>query len=197
MDNDCNDQDLVSAVYVTEGPTALARHGQSGRKGGATVRRVALLVLGLACVVAIAVAAHPAPRNPIYSVDQVYGGLWAYPSAWVGRTVRVRGIEVSTRDYRGNMWGQLLSTTWRPGMQADDVPNLVIAPQPPDPWLARLRRLPLPAVIEHFLPQQQVPPHNGQPAVYRLLLVRDPDFCASQPSPCPTAFVVDGQAQGW
>jgi hypothetical protein len=84
VDNDRNDQDLVSALYVTEGPTALARHGQSGRKGGATVRRVALLVLGLACVVAIAVAAHPAPRDPIYSVDQVYGGLWAHPSAWSG-----------------------------------------------------------------------------------------------------------------
>ena len=168
-----------------------------GRRGFMRLlaRSVAIAALSLGCAVVLAVAAHPTPRDPIYSVDQVYAGLWVHPSAWIGRTVRVRGVEISASDYRGNTWGQLLSTTWRPGMSTNDVISLVIVPQPPDPWLARLRRVPLPAVIGRLLPQPQAP-HNGQPAVYRLTL-RDPNSCMSLTSPCPAGVVVDAQVQGW
>lgn len=124
-------------------------------------RNVVLAALSLGCALVIVVAAHSTPHDPIYSVDQVYAGLWVHPSTWVGRTVRVRGI----------------------------------VPQPPDPWLARLRRLPLPAVIGRALPQPQAP-HNGQPAVYCLTL-HDPNSCTSLTSPCPAGVVVDAQAQGW
>lgn len=168
-----------------------------GRRGFMRLlaRSVAIAALSVGCAVVLAVAAHPTPRDPIYSVDQVYAGLWVHPSAWIGRTVRVRGVEISASDYRGNAWGQLLSTTWRPGISTNDVISLVIVPQPPDPWLARLRRLPLPAVIGRVLPQPQAP-HNGQPAVYRLTL-HDPNSCTALTSPCPAGVVVDAQAQGW
>lgn len=151
--------------------------------------------LGLGCAVVIASEARPTPQDPIYSVDQVYTGLWAQPSAWVGRTVRVRGVEIGANDYRGNTWSLLLPATWRAGTPTDNVTSLVIAPQRPDPWLAYLRHLPLPAAINHFLPSPQVP-HNGQLAVYRLAL-RDPNSCTSLTVPCPVGFVVDAQAQGW
>ena len=100
-------------------------------------RNVVLAALSLGCALVIVVAAHSTPHDPIYSVDQVYAGLWVHPSTWVGRTVRVRGVEISASDYRGNAWGQLLSTTWRPGMSTNDVISLVIVPQPRTRgWLA-------------------------------------------------------------
>jgi len=60
--------------------------------GGSTMTK--RLALGLLCIVALATFAAAAVgllAPPVYTVDVVQTGLRAHPTAWVGRTVRVRG----------------------------------------------------------------------------------------------------------
>jgi len=63
------------------------------RAAGATVRRVALLALGLVLVAGLvaAVAGQRVPEQ-VYTVAQVRAGLARQPAVWAGQTVLVRGV---------------------------------------------------------------------------------------------------------
>ena len=63
------------------------------RAAGATVRRVALLALGLVLVTGLvaAVAGQRVPKQ-VYTVAQVRAGLARQPAVWAGQTVLVRGV---------------------------------------------------------------------------------------------------------
>jgi hypothetical protein len=65
------------------------------RRGGATLRRVVLLMLGLVLVAGLlaAVVGRRAPER-VYTVAQVRADLARQPAVWVGRTVLVRGVAV-------------------------------------------------------------------------------------------------------
>jgi len=142
--------------------------------------------LALARVMALMVQ-NQAPAGPIYALAQVQAGLYRYPQAWAGRTVRVRAqIDALAGDgrpqpisSRPSPYVNLLSMPPGSGMEITLGPpasshadpsasypavSLFVGPRVVDPRLAALRRLPIigrmvPAPAFASTPQNMWFPH--------------------------------------
>jgi hypothetical protein len=132
-----------------------------------------LLFLAPAIIIgATAFALNIRPENSrVYTVSAVVAGLYQNPQAWIGRTVRLRGIVRSC----GTSWSCHGSTAYLEdsGTQEDDRSHqLQLVPGPPDPSMHFWRQLPgLSAVLPR--PQRL----NGViPSIYRVTLTAD--MCA-------------------
>ncbi len=134
----------------------------------------------------------PTP-GAIYTVAQVQVGIAGAPQMWIGRIIRVRGIEIGASDYTGRQWATLAPATEASG-PLNDADVIVIAPEPPTAVMALARRIPF---LSDAIPPPQRP-HNGRVAVYQLRL-QDPTRCTTilQALPCPVGVVVDAQSNGW
>jgi hypothetical protein len=104
----------------------------------------------------------------IYTVSAVVAGLYRNPQAWLGRTIRLRGIVRSC----GAEWSCHGSTPYLADSsveETDRAHQLQVVPAPPDRNLTFWRRFP---GFGALLPQPQQ--LNGAiPTVYRVLLTAD------------------------
>jgi hypothetical protein len=110
-------------------------------------------------------------------VQEVQRGLEHHPDAWLGRTVRVRGMvysaDCSCRDRAPSLLGR------------DGAGMLPVAGWEPDPLLAAQRRLPL---VGGLVPEPQVA-RGGVLATYRVRLVAAAAACDA--APCYEALLLD------
>ena len=103
------------------------------------------LILTTSLLVAITAGSDVTP-GAVYSVAQVQAGLADHPQAWVGRTVRVRGMAEPCPWWGGT--ARLWQCADEPLILVSDPADLVAEPLPlsrlaPDALLAVLRALPL------------------------------------------------------
>ncbi len=146
-------------------------------------------VLVLLSLMLLAVLAAPAIANArgaerVYPVAQVAAGLSNNPSAWIGKTVLVRGRLIMVMASRSERWGELVPETSQPLV-------LLLAPgPPPPPLLALLRSLPL---VRTMIPQPQAP-RVGRIGVYRVRLLTQ---LLCSPVPCANAQITDAAPGQW
>jgi hypothetical protein len=152
---------------------------------------LALLLITLGGHLEVAIARSGQGPMPVYSVEQVRADLTRHPMAWVGRTVRVRGILQGPFSFCGTIrpcpppiWGLI------------DSENESVAPElllpvkagAPAPLWAALRRLPL---VRTVVPAPQVV-RFGLPTTYRLQLRAAPALCSANTGLlCYEGVVVD------
>jgi hypothetical protein len=104
-----------------------------------------LLGLALASGLAAVALRRPLDHGPVYTLAQVQAQLKRQPGAWVGRTVRVRGV--ATKCFMLLEHGYFRCLPLLQPHLSD--PDLEVASEPllawaaPDPLLAFVRRVPL------------------------------------------------------
>jgi hypothetical protein len=138
------------------------------------------LLLGPASLATLWLAVGPGHEQAgaVYSVQEVQLGLAHDPAAWLGRTLRVRGMvysaSCSCRDRAPSLFDR------------DGASMLHVAGWEPDPLLAALRRLPL---VGGLVPGPQVA-RGGVLATYRVRLLAAP-AATCDAVPCYQAMLLD------
>lgn len=157
-----------------------------------------------------------AATYPVYTVMQVRDGLARNPSAWVGRTVRVRasvtgmavGLGVAPNNGGTGQPPNLLDLP--PGTYArivlgPDGPvrdgslayypdaRLVVSPRAPDPFLTAIHRLPLVGGFIHVPYLGYAPANLAHPRVFVLYLPsKSKGVCTH--GPCQDALLLDADS---
>lgn len=158
--------------------------GMKRRFLGLVISLLVLLFLGIWAVIAVKSALD---SGPVYTVAAVADGLAYQPSAWIGRTVKVRGM------------------TWQVGLPSNGQPLtsvfylsdpgtfniLLVGFGHQSALLGYLRQLPL---IGTYLPRPESVLF-GSIGVYRLHLTGPARSCAT--TSCPRAVLVDGTGGGF
>jgi hypothetical protein len=154
---------------------------------------IALLGLALSSSVVIPIAiSDRVPQGPVYAVVQVQAGLAEHPQAWVGRTVRVRGLVKSCPYVRHGpcaRWQPALSDTSTVALSIDVEP-LPLVRGSASPLLAGLRRVP-------FLGSLTPAPQElrwDTPTIYRVQLRTG--SCGMAQLPCYEALLLDAGPPG-
>ena len=119
-------------------------------------RRTAGLLIGLLALVLVAWSVHigalQVAPGPTYTLTQVQQGLAQNPTAWAGRTVRVRGPVILTpcnaslgchRQQQGLFMEGPPVTNWQGAASAGHPRGLVVVREPAVPLMALLVHLPL------------------------------------------------------
>jgi len=147
------------------------------------MRTGALMLLGIiACLLVATMVVGD--RGSVYRVSQVAAALDHDPGAWVGRTVLVRGVAFQLVKGCGvRQW--CAQGLYEPGARRPG-PILLLEPGQADPFVARLRRVP---ILGGLAPPAQ---HlRGQVvAVYRVRFQVVP-YASCDAHPCVTALLVD------
>jgi hypothetical protein len=103
---------------------------------------IVLLLLGLALCVAVVVVGRVVAGEPVYTLAEVQQGRLRQPSAWVGRTLLVRGqfvtvstagcpVGKTTRCLRVLHWEEIRpSTAQRPMRPGTSLPRLIVVRAP-------------------------------------------------------------------
>jgi hypothetical protein len=160
-------------------------------RGPSALRLPLPCALGLAAVAlaaGIVQATGGGAGGAVYTVAQVQPHLHHDPAAWVGRTLRVRGIAIpagcSTWDAQQDL---PCPDRWRQGIvDPDGVTLLPLTVGPPNPLLASVRRLPL---LGGLAPAPRAV-HWGAVATYRVRLGALPrSLCGT--TPCYEARLLD------
>jgi len=154
--------------------------------------------------------------GPVYTVMQVRDGLARNPSAWVGRTVRVRasitgmavGLGVAPNNGGTGQPPNLLDLP--PGTYAWIVlgpagpardgslayypdARLVVSPRAPDPFLTAIHRLPLVGGFIHVPYLGYAPANLARPRVFVLYLPsKSKGVCTH--GPCQDALLLDADS---
>ncbi len=179
-------------------------------------------VVGMTLTILVAVAISGTalfPRSvtsPVYTVMQVRDGLARNPSAWVGRTVRVRasvtgmavGLGVAPNNGGTGQPPNLLDLP--PGTYAwivlgPDGPvrdgslayypdaRLVVSPRAPDPFLTAIHRLPLVGGFIHVPYLGYAPADLARPRVFVLYLPSKSKRVCTH-GPCQDALLLDADS---
>jgi hypothetical protein len=152
---------------------------------------VAILLAGTITLAARGLDGSATGMQPAYPVAAAEAGLRHHPSAWLGRTVLIRGVvlgrfldpECSRPTCPGTGAYSL-----GPALSADGMaPALLpLVPAPAGAWLAALRHIP---VLLRFLPRPQAV-QLFKEATYRVHLQESHQVCGARA--CVDAILVDG-----
>jgi hypothetical protein len=149
--------------------------------------RAAPLGLLLATALAAAALDRHQEQGQAYSVRELRAGLQRAPGRWVGRTVQVRGMALSSGCVAWDA-GRVESCRDRSAylLDRDGVSLLQVAAWGPDPLLAALRRLPL---AGRLVPGPQAV-RWGVVATYRVRLQAAP-ILVCDATPCYAGLLLE------
>jgi hypothetical protein len=167
-------------------------HGPMTRHGALVAGLlVAILLAGTIALAARGLAGLATGAQPVYPVAAVEAGMRRDPSAWIGRTVLIRGVVL------GRFLDPGCSRPTCPGTGAYSLaPSLSAAGMTPallplvpgsaGAWLAALRHIP---VLRRFLPRPRAV-QLFKEATYRVHLQEGHQACGARA--CMDAILVDG-----